>query len=781
MRTKNSTPFPFGVKVTSTRPPQPEMTLVVRGRFDLAETGVLQKAAGEVDAIAQGPMSGDRFAEGDETWSGELVYSSDFADMKLRTDLLLRGACHTPGRRPMTTCPVTFQVGQWKKSLRVMGRRVWRETISGAEPGPPAPFVEMPLGYTRSFGGPGYEPNPDGLGVEGLELPNVEPPGEPILRRGDRPAPAGFGPVNPGWPQRKAMVGQNYRAAYSRERAPYYPDDFDWRFFNAAPLDQQLEGYLVGDEELRLQNLHPEHAAIAMKLPGLRIRCFVHDVEKSFREVRMNLDTLFVDGDAKQVLLTWRGLTRVKDAELEDVTTALVVAEPLAEPPLPAKHYQAILEKFEADPLEIDARVPKEEADLFRAARGRGDVSVGDALARLVERDNPGAAARAAEATPGFSLAAAANDAFARSAEDDAPPPVPIPGAPRFTIGRDLDQLGPVLEKLRAEAPDKAALLAPGLDAERLSAHDPNYRAPGSHPASTDSPGPGANLRGRDLTGVDLSGKDLGGADLEGAILTRAKLRGTRLSGANLTGALFFRADLEGAELEGANCTRMNAAKACFSGADLSRVNLEHAYLGEAELRGARLSGAKGTFVFFSNADLTEADLGGIDLLHSDFDSACLEGADLDRARIRRTLFWRARAARARLRRAVLDHSSFMEADLRGASFSGATGIRVNFSSALLDDADLGDSRFTASHFTKASAQRARFDRAFLDESRFFKAKLDAASFVEARLLSADLCKASVADARFTRANLFDAKLLDASGERCDFSGANLKRSRFQR
>ena len=35
MLVKNLTPFAFGTKVCSRRPPQPEMALIVRGRFQL--------------------------------------------------------------------------------------------------------------------------------------------------------------------------------------------------------------------------------------------------------------------------------------------------------------------------------------------------------------------------------------------------------------------------------------------------------------------------------------------------------------------------------------------------------------------------------------------------------------------------------------------------------------------------------------------------------------------------------------------------------------------------
>jgi hypothetical protein len=176
---------------------------------------------------------------------------------------------------------------------------------------------------------------PWGWGLGTIELPNIENPEEPIRTPRDRPAPAGFGPINPEWHQRVDKRGTKYGASWLKNRAPYYAIDFDWTYFNAAPEDQQIDGFLQGDEPLRLQNLIPDQAVLKTRLPGLRIRCFINDRDQQFREVPMDLDTLLVDGDESQVLLTWRGVTQVKDREFDDVTAALIDSEPLSEEPKP--------------------------------------------------------------------------------------------------------------------------------------------------------------------------------------------------------------------------------------------------------------------------------------------------------------------------------------------------------------------------------------------------------------------------------------------------------------
>jgi len=167
MKTKNTTDLLFGAKVTSRKPPRPEMTLIVRGTFALRPGGAAEPLEG-IPQIVQGPLQAEVFREGDDERQGECLYPGDFADFKPRADLLLRGHCHAPGQRLVRECDVRFSVGKWQKSLRVVGRRVWTEKLIGPAMSEPQPFVTMPLDWTESFGGPGYAKNP--VAPEGTEV-----------------------------------------------------------------------------------------------------------------------------------------------------------------------------------------------------------------------------------------------------------------------------------------------------------------------------------------------------------------------------------------------------------------------------------------------------------------------------------------------------------------------------------------------------------------------------------------------------------------------------------
>ncbi len=356
MLTRNLTPFLFGAKVCSRRPPVPEMTLIVRGTFRLVrgEPVVRRRRI----SIEQGPLTAEVFADDDEEQRGECVYGGDFADFKLHAEVLLQGKCHAPGGKPVTECPVLFRVGGWSKMLRVIGPRAWTDSVIGAAFSAPQPFTEMALTYANAFGGAGHEPNPVGKGYRTRELPTVELAGDVLRGRSDHPAPASFGPLSPAWPQRAGKVGKEYGETWRRERAPYWAEDFDWSYFSAAPDDQQLDGYLRGDEEVTLQNLHPTTAVWTTRLPGLRVRAFVNDDAGRFREVMMTLDTLFAEPDKGTVALTWRGVGAVREDDLVDVKTVLIASEKLTDERLPEAHYRAILEAFERDPVGLKDSAP---------------------------------------------------------------------------------------------------------------------------------------------------------------------------------------------------------------------------------------------------------------------------------------------------------------------------------------------------------------------------------------------------------------------------------------
>lgn len=777
MRTKNATPYLFGAIPSSLRPPQPLMTLVVKATFRLAPGAPVRTLGG---IGAQGTLSGDVFAGGAEDRSGPLAYATDFADFKPRADILVRAHCHTPGGRPMTECPVRVTVGAWSKTLRVVGPRTWKRGLLGDAPADPAPFTEMPVDFAHAFGGPALPDNPSGRGVGTPDLHNVELPGELVHSRDDRIRPVCFGPVSPEWPERRAKVGKEYGASWAARRAPYPAEDFDVAYFQAAPPDQQVD-WLRGDEEISFQNLSPASPVFVTRLPGVRIRAFVNDVEDRLREVTMRLDTLFADLVDGKLVLTWRGIDEVREDDLADVKTVLVARERLRRAPRPAEIYEDALLEFEADPIGLGdalSRVPTE-------ASGERSDDLEKVLAPLLDRLSPAqqnmvhsAVRRFESQRPGGVDVRAAIAAALASQTAEGPrvfAPTQPGAAPNVRLSDVLAKIRRSVDRLSGSAASAGHPL-PSLEKLREIERDPMFARLGAATGDEgkDEPGPGADLSGRDLSGLDLSGRDLTGANLERAVLQKTKLTGATLARAKLGRAVLAEADLAGADLSEADLTQAYFGKANAAGAKLGKAVIDQAVFEKAALAGADLSGVKGRFAVFGGADLTSAKLDGAALEQALFDEATLAKATFDGASLLRCRLQKCDAKEASFRGATLDHAGFSESDLTGASLRDVKGEQVAFLKAILVDADLENAGLPGAHFLEAKADRAKLGGADLPRARFYRASLRSANLEGANLLYADLRKADLQGAVARRANLYAAELHQSSRRGLDLAGANV-------
>jgi hypothetical protein len=182
----------------------------------------------------------------------------------------------------------------------------------------------MPLIYERAFGGwdrshPDAEKhsfelrNPVGTGFRAkkgkfekrIRLPNLEDPRRPLKRYRDKPPPAGFGFISPHWQPRASLAG-TYDEAWTKERMPLLPGDFDRRFFNAAPSDQTAPGFLKGDEPVVILNASPS-GRISFSLPGvLPPQCRVELQGRPDQHLPTQLDTVIINTDENLLFLIWR-------------------------------------------------------------------------------------------------------------------------------------------------------------------------------------------------------------------------------------------------------------------------------------------------------------------------------------------------------------------------------------------------------------------------------------------------------------------------------------------
>jgi uncharacterized protein YjbI with pentapeptide repeats len=664
-------PYSAGWLVSRVRPPALQATFVIKGAF------VLNPGAPAEPAPEPALVIGD-IQEGDDP-AKVLKYASDLAPLKLRTDLLLNAVCHAPGGKSATVLRAGFRVGAFAKSVAVIGDRRWVPGILSTSQTEPAPFKSMPITWERAYGGAKYRKNPVGRGrvKEAGELPNIEHVDRLLKGPGDALDPAGFGPVDPSWEPRANIKG-TFKDKWLKERWPWFPEDFDFGYFNAAPLDQQLAAPLKGDEEISFDNLHPTHPKYASRLPGVRARGFVSetiDGKPSFREVPLKIDTLWIDLEEGRLLLTWRGMIDVRTLKLKEIASFLVRVEPLKDSPVPVDKVRA-----------------EHEAKLAAAA--------------LPEPEEPEEVAEPEEPAP--------------------PPPPPVTAD---TVRAAL-AAGESLANAELSRADLSGVDLSGRDlqgAELVGASLRKAKLAGANLA-------GAILSGADLTEADLSGAILVGADFTGAKLGKAILKMAKLDKAEFETAALGEADLDEAEgagvsfckanLAGAKLRKATLTKSDFSGSTVERADFTGAVLSASGFEGAKLAGAifrgaeVATFRVSTGADARKADFRETKGAKTVWTEANFDGADFSGANLPAADFTDSSLAGAIFKRAEVVSGQFADANLRKAQFPQVNLLRACFERADLGGADFQGSNLFEAEFWDAKVQGADFRGANLKRTK---------------------------------------------------------------
>ena len=272
------------------------------------------------------------------------LHETDYAHAKPGCDVLLVGSAWAPGGRPAPRVPVRLRVGTMDKAFAVLGPRRWRRTWTGVAAGDPEPMLSRPIGYDGAFGGTWDDPaspgrsrmcelNPVGRGftpdarrLDGEWMPDTEELDRPIAAPRNDFRPMAFGPIGRHWMPRRSFAG-TYDDAWARARAPFWPDDFDPRYFQAAPPDQVI-AHPVGGEPVLLQHLTPDglrrfHLP-ARRMPVLFIPCRGKDVARE-----ASLDTIILEPDAERFTLTWRATLTLANSVF-DVQEVVVGERPAA-------------------------------------------------------------------------------------------------------------------------------------------------------------------------------------------------------------------------------------------------------------------------------------------------------------------------------------------------------------------------------------------------------------------------------------------------------------------
>ncbi|MEM9458377.1 MAG: DUF2169 domain-containing protein [Myxococcota bacterium] len=260
----NRTPFAALGRIVIDENGSKHWLVTVKGAFKVGLGGTVEVADDQPEPLLLPEYRGD---DGESS----LVYEADAIPLRPRVDVLVNGRAFAPEGKPTTQVNVTLNTPFFRKTIEVTGDRVFKSSVLGVTPSRPMPFVEIPLVYERAYGGfdqtdpdpakQRMDPrNPVGCGLAtkaahlvGKPVPNLAYPGG----RFEATGPAGFGPICSYWEPRRSYAG-TYNARWVEQRKPLLPADFDHRFYNTAPLEQQIEGRYRGGGRIDTINMSPQ-------------------------------------------------------------------------------------------------------------------------------------------------------------------------------------------------------------------------------------------------------------------------------------------------------------------------------------------------------------------------------------------------------------------------------------------------------------------------------------------------------------------------------------------
>lgn len=299
------------------------LVVVVKGTFNIPKPGEEAELADkQVDLVMADQFTG-------EPGLSAPTYESDFAPVKPRCDVLLNGSAYAPKGEPARRLTVGLQVGSMQKSFAVVGNRVWRSFLGFVSSTRPEQFVKMPISYDNAFGGTdsshknpkkhracmrntvgrGFHVNRAKEAIHLKPLPNTEELGRRVRKPKGKYRPMAFGPIGRAWEPRPKFAG-TYDQNWIDNIFPFLPPDFDERYYQSAPPDQQID-YLKGGEDVVLLNLTPE-GQTAFKVPTITVPVTFYLKNYEEKETNAVCDTIIIEPDLRRFMLIWRASLPLK-------------------------------------------------------------------------------------------------------------------------------------------------------------------------------------------------------------------------------------------------------------------------------------------------------------------------------------------------------------------------------------------------------------------------------------------------------------------------------------
>ncbi|GAB1578027.1 DUF2169 domain-containing protein [Bordetella petrii] len=739
----------------------------------------------------------------------------DFVMPKPNPEYLVSGQAYTHHQEEKTSCIVSVRVDDKRKDGLVLGDRYWIGNIASE----PAPFDQMPLTWSNSFGGPDHPDNPLGTGLAEVEvepglrairLPNLEWPAERIRDRGQRVPPCNFGQVRIDWPSRMAKMGTCDQKWIETVGTGFF-DDMQPSLFNAASPDQVWtdRDALRMDESFEIWNMHPELDCWSGVLPPLKARAFIErrGHKGELDEVAMRATTVWFLPHRRSYVLLFHGHIPIDEDDAYDVT-ALMVALERIDAPRDEAHYLhtfrarcdhekaaflALRDEdlmpadmlgpwFEKQPLDEHAMLSK----LNRYMEGGPDAASGTFVgpvkpiyladvSKLIERSDKELEELLAE-----------HERERQNVLAGKPPAVADPGESEFErkLRRSIYERADISREVgRPHIPHSGPpdSMVKGLDMKaaetRRTMREVLEGSGGMGVPQSSTLGDAYGFVRRSLNKMYLYSVQFQDGvprmDEHRAVALRRRIlaryeKGRNLSGMNLTGA-----DLSGMDLQGADFSESWLEGADLSGCNLAGAVFRETVLARADFRGACLDGARIQQANISEASFVDVSLAGTYIgevivraptafRNCRFLDATLDDFDAEDMTFESCV----------LEGGAIRHVQLSRGILRGCRLNGCELEKMDIDSGLLEDVLLVDCMLTSCDFDET-----RLVRWEMQKCRATKLTLEEGMVLVQPVFSdCYFVQSLFREVRFEHANFIDTTL-----EQCDFSLANLEACRMER
>ncbi|MFQ3234876.1 MAG: hypothetical protein ACI9C4_000429 [Paraglaciecola sp.] len=745
----------------------------------------------------------------------------DQAMPKTKAEILLMGKAYPTIDQDVCQMQVSIKVAEFEKSLRVTGKRQWEKDIwQRIKPGQPKSLSTVELTYENSFGGKNFARNPQGVGLpesgqryQDCAIPQIDSLNQPICRFKRAVEPAGFAPYPIIWPQRAQYHG-NYKGEWLKKYFPAMAPDTDMRLFNSAPADQQLGNYLRGDETFCLQGLHPEYPVLEGRLPGIRIRSFVHNQGK-FSEISLQIDTLWLLPEQNLGVLIYRGQLAVTDSDAEQLSDTLLAYEKQTEQPRDIDYYQRAF-VLKTDPESAAAHAMNEA--LLSPSRTTQEEQVREQKLEQQQKEKV------------LTIKAQTQALLADTPLLEKPVSEPKLSAFDNILQEDIDNgdidLTLVLgdsAKAHEQAQQKLQVELSKADAARKAI--PESTAPSEHQLVAQAiKAATSNQQLTQLQSVDnpltaqhqiefgrmqqqakqmavvtqqISTAPVGvGIALRQLLMARIAeqlpLTDLDLSSANLSNLHFSHLDFSYSVLSNADLSSCVFEQCRFEHSALVKANVETCIFSRCQFVQANISGLQGQHCHFEQCELSQ-----MQLIQLNLGNLYMQACQLLQLQVIESNLPRARFIDCQLKQSTFSHCQLTDSDFTGAQIKQNTFIEVNFDYALW-----ANSSIEQSVWQNCQAFFMRFDHANLHKALFstgnaltglilFKTKLDQSSLRaalaqrinarEAKFVKCDLSEGLFDQGNFSNSSLYRCVAASASFQGANFSHSNLYRAKVRK